>query len=878
MAVNIGPKIGIDGEAQFRKELRGIIQQSKALSSEMKAVTSAFDTNDNSQKKLADQSKVLRKQLEVQEQQVKLLKQAVEKSTQEFTEADEKTQKWKRALNEAVAEMNTTKRALNNLEKETDDVSDSLDDAGKSGLSFSDIVKGNIVSQAIISGVKELASTFVQLGKQAVQNAADIKAEASQFSQTFGAMEKDATQAIQSVAKESGILPSRLKGAATQMYAFAKATGGDATTSMNIMERALRVSADSAAYYDRSLEETTETLQSFLKGNYENDAALGLSATETTRNAAAMKAFGKEFNELSEIQKQEVLLRMVEDAQKLSGALGQASREADGWENVIGNLEESWRQFSGNLGARFLPAITEVVQKTSDLLSGSISFDKFIEEMVSKAPDLASGLVKMLTDALGGITKSLDVVVPTAFELVETLIDSMIKAVPSVADLISEFVVQLADEISKNAYQIINSAVDLVQALAEGLLDHLPELGIAVGKAMLSVKFAIIRSIPNLRVTILELEAKLIAAVGEYIVTAWGTVWEWLQPLLDILSEWGAKALEWWQGVWDGFVETISQIGQNIYNTMVSWWNSIVTFFTETIPSWITSIGEWLGQLPYNIGYALGQAIGNIILFGQNVWNWITTDLPKIIAGIIDWFAKLPGRIWEWLLKTVENIKKWGVQTYDNMVRTAQKAINAVIDWFSKLPQRLWNFLTDTVNKVSSWGKDLTQTASNAAQNTFNDIIDWFQKLPGKIYDIGKNIVEGLWNGITSMGDWIWSKVTGFFGGLVDGIKNTLGIHSPSRVLRDEVGKMMPPGVVLGVESAMPKAIKQIDSMFSNLVGAASQPRLLPTGAAVNENSINYNGGINISVQAAPGMDINALVSEIERRLAAATARKEAVW
>lgn len=91
------------------------------------------------------------------------------------------------------------------------------------------------------------------------------------------------------------------------------------------MERALRVAADSAAYYDRSLEDTTESLQSFLKGNFENDAALGLSATETTRNAAAMDLFGQKFKDLSEIQKQETLLKMVEDSMKLSGAMGQAS-------------------------------------------------------------------------------------------------------------------------------------------------------------------------------------------------------------------------------------------------------------------------------------------------------------------------------------------------------------------------------------------------------------------------------------------------------------------------------------------------------------------------------------------------------------------------
>lgn len=118
-------------------------------------------------------------------------------------------------------------------------------------------------------------------------------------------MGETASQAIGRVSNESGILQTRLNSAGTKIYAFAKASGGDAAESLDIMERALRAAADSAAYYDRSLEDTVESLQSFLKGNYENDAALGLSATEATRNAAAMKLFGQKFNDLAEIQKQD---------------------------------------------------------------------------------------------------------------------------------------------------------------------------------------------------------------------------------------------------------------------------------------------------------------------------------------------------------------------------------------------------------------------------------------------------------------------------------------------------------------------------------------------------------------------------------------------
>lgn len=195
-----------------------------------------------------------------------------------------------------------------------------------------------------------------------VKSAADVKAMNAQFEQTFAGVEDKASAAMQRVASASGIMETRLKGVGTQMFAFAKTTGMETPEALNLMERALTVTADSAAYYDRSIEEVSENLQSFLKGNYENDAALGLSCTETTRNAAANKLYGKSFMELSEAQKQMVLLQMVEDANKLSGAMGQAARESDGWENVIGNLKESLRQLAASIGSVILPTVVKITQ------------------------------------------------------------------------------------------------------------------------------------------------------------------------------------------------------------------------------------------------------------------------------------------------------------------------------------------------------------------------------------------------------------------------------------------------------------------------------------------------------------------------------------
>ena len=203
-----------------------------------------------------------------------------------------------------------------------------------------------------------------------IEYAASMKALNSQFEQVFGQMDLTAEAKLNNIAKNTGVLPERLKGSFVQMAAFAKTTGADTAAALKISERATLAAADSAAFYDRSIEDVTSNLQSFLKGNFENDAALGISATETTRNAKANALYGKSFTKLSEAQKQLTLLAMVEDGNKAAGAIGQAARESDGFENVIGNLKGTWDGLKGAMMTPFLDTVSEGLQDLTSKIQG----------------------------------------------------------------------------------------------------------------------------------------------------------------------------------------------------------------------------------------------------------------------------------------------------------------------------------------------------------------------------------------------------------------------------------------------------------------------------------------------------------------------------
>lgn len=259
---------------------------------------------------------------------------------------------------------------------------------------FKELFGATFSSSLVVDGLKQIAGKTVELGKQAVQFAAEVNASNAQFEQTFKGVEETARATLKSISAQVGITETRMQDGYAAIFAFAKSVGADTPQALDLASRAMIVAADSAAYYDRTMEDSLETVLSYIKGNYENDAALGFASTETTRAAKANQMYAKSFQDLTAAQNVDVLLAMIEGANEASGAMGQAAREADSWTNVSGELKEAWRQFLAILGNPVLKSLIPIIQGITDGLQ------RLIEQTASV--ELTEGM-ESFKDSISGI-------------------------------------------------------------------------------------------------------------------------------------------------------------------------------------------------------------------------------------------------------------------------------------------------------------------------------------------------------------------------------------------------------------------------------------------------------------------------------------------
>lgn len=583
---------------------------------------------------------------------------------------------------------------------------------------------------------------IIAFGQGCITAAADASAAESQFSQVFGDFESKAREKLANVANEGGISENRLKGSFTQIAAFAKTTGMDTESALGLSERAMIAVADSAAFYDRSIEDTTESLQSFLKGNFENDAALGLSCTETTRNAAANKLYGKSFNELSESQKQLTLLQMVEDANAASGALGQAARESDTWTNVTGNLKQAWTDFQATIGSNILPGAVEVVKK---MVSAVESWTEKIPVLVNWCKEHETTL-QILGIALGTVAAAI-----LAFNIslhASAIAAGIATAATSAFGAVMAFVTSPVTLVVAAIGALIAIGVllyknwDKVTAFCSQMWEKIKQIWENIKNAVSEAVNAIVSVIVEKFNAIKEKVVSIFTAIKDALSTAWETIKNVVQVGIMFIVEIISAAFQL-------ITLPFRFIWENCKETIISAWNAIKT----TVSNALNAIKSKISSVWNAIVSVLSPILNTIKSVITTAWNAIKSAVTSVLNAI----KSVVSNVWNAIKSVVSSVVNAIKSVVSSVWNSIKSTVSSIMDGIKSAISSAWNAVKSTVSNVINGVKSTISSGLNAAKSTVSGVLDGIKSKFSSIFESAKSIVSGAINKIKGFFNFSWS-------------------------------------------------------------------------------------------------------------------------
>ncbi|MEG0165755.1 phage tail tape measure protein [Anaerorhabdus sp.] len=271
------------------------------------------------------------------------------------------------------------------------------------------------------------------------------------------------------------------------------------------------------------------------------------------------------------------------------------------------------------------------------------------------------------------------------------------------------------------------------------------------------------------------------------------------------------------------FATAIQTVLGPIIDAIVEKVRAFTTWFTSLDTNTKEMIVK-IGLLVAAIGPALivfgkiAQAIGSLIGLSKQI-GVVFGFLKTVVLGVFNAILAHP------IIAGIAAIIAVIVLLYNNC-EWFRDGVNAIV-------QSIWNFITtaftavkdflfktipETINKIVEWFKELPSKLSKIV----DDAITFVKNIPNALVDIGKNIVTGLWNGITSMGSWLGNNLKSWADGVVKNIAGFFGIHSPSTVMAKIIGKQLPAGVGVGVKDNEDLAINPLLAMADKMKNIVS--------------------------------------------------------
>lgn len=446
----------------------------------------------------------------------------------------------------------------------------------------------------------------------------------------------------------------------------------------------------------------------------------------------------------------------------------------------------------------------------------------------------------------GGTANSTRIFQESLKQLAATFGQTLLPIITPIIQKVTELITKLS-EMSPHSQKLIVGALGIVAAI--GPLAKLIQ-GVTIG-------FNALLGVIGFIATPVGAVVAVIAALTAGIVYLWNTntnfrnavinIWQGIQQFFSNTIAFFSNffsvqipgfirgAISWFQQL----PSRISSAFSSALTTISNWGTGVWNYFSTNIPRWINGVFTWFNQLPGRIGQALGFAIGTLTRWGINTWTYLSTNVPRWINGIGTWFSQLPSRIGTWLSNTYSRAVSWGSQMFSKAMEVGSRFISNIGTWLSQLPSRVGTWLSSTISRAVSFVSQFGQKASEAASRFGTNIVNGIKSIPEKVVSIGRNIVEGIWHGISNGASWLSDKIHSFASGVVSGFEKAMGIKSPSTVMSDRIGKFMAQGVGVGFTDELDSVKSNMSSTMSNLANSDL--------VRVFNNNINLQGNVNQS-------------------------------
>ena len=672
MASSFGGTIKLQGESEYRKALKDITSNLRLVSSELKLATTEFTNGDKSVKQTKTSYDNMNKSIQEQKTKISELREALSQAEKEYGSNNEKVKTFKTQLNNAENQLKQMESATDKSTKELKEMEQGFDDAGNGALKFGDILKANVMGDAIVGGIKAvgsaiktLGSSLVGIGKQALDNYGN-------YEQLVGGVDtlfKDSSGKVQEYAnnayKTAGLSANQYMETVTSFSAsLLQSLNGDTAKSAEVADMAITDMADNANKMGTSMEMIQNAYQGFAKQNYTmlDNLKLGYGGTKGEMErllADASELSGKEYNisnlndvyEAIHIIQQEIGITGT-TAQEASGTMtGSVSAMKSAWQNLLTGVADD----SADLGQLINNLIESIMGKDGE---GGV-----FNNIMPRVEIIIGGIVDLVMSLATRLVEYMPTLLQTGMGLLQTILDGITSMLPQLLPVVIQIVNSLVAFLTENLPTILQAGITILVELVKGIAGSLPTLIPAMIDAVLLMVETLIDNI-------------------------------------DMIIDAGIQLII---GLAEGLIE------------------------------------------------ALPDLIDKIPVIIDKLITAITNNLPKLIeAGI-----KLT-------------------------VQLAVGLIKAIPDLIKAIPQIISSLI--------------------------NGFADYYSKLG----DVGKNLITGLWNGIKNAGAWLRDKISGFFGGVVDSIKDFFGIHSPSKLFEDEIGKNLALGVGEGFGDTMSNVSKDM--------------------------------------------------------------------